>query len=96
MSLFYVHHKHDAQACPAKDPVQGSRLLAHISPANAQKFGVNVRGDAVIDNQHTFVLIVEAENEANVEDFMQPFKQAGDVEILPASPCEVVVDREGC
>jgi uncharacterized protein with GYD domain len=96
MSLFFVQHKHDAEICPAKDPAQGSMLLAHISPSNARSFGIDIRGDAVLDGQHTFMLILEAENQAQIEDFMLPFKEAGNVDIWPASTCETVVSREGC
>lgn len=96
MSLFFVQHKHEAETCPAKDPAQGAMLLSHISRSNARKFGIDLQGDAVLDNQHTFVLIMEAESKAQIENFMQPFKQAGDVDIWSASTCERVVDREGC
>lgn len=96
MSLFFVRHEHNPETCPAKDPAAGNMLLEHISPANARKFGVDVQGDAVLDGKHTFVLILEADAQANIENFMAPFKQAGPVEIYPASLCETVVERAGC
>jgi uncharacterized protein with GYD domain len=96
MSLYFVRHQHTAETCPAKDPAAGAMLLSHITPQNARNFGVNVHGEAVLDGQHTFVLIVEAENPGQVQAFMQPFSQAGKVEIVPASTCEVVVERAGC
>ena len=96
MSLYFVRHQHADETCPAKNPEMGGMLLQHISKPNARKFGIEVRGDAVLDGQHTFVLILEAENKSVVENFMQPFAQAGSVEITPASDCEVVVDRAGC
>jgi len=74
----------------------GAMLLSHISPLNARKFGVDIRGDAVLDGQHTFVLIVESDNRENIDNFMQPFKMAGSVDITPASTCEVVVERASC
>jgi len=45
---------------------------------------------------HTLVLIVDAEREEQIDNFMAPFKQAGPVEVWPASTCEVVVERAGC
>jgi hypothetical protein len=96
MSLYFVRHQHSAETCPAKDPDAGNMLLTHISPLNARKFGVQIRGDAVLDGQHTFVLILESDDRAKIENFMQPFAQAGPVEILPASECETVVARAGC
>ncbi len=96
MSLYFVQHQHSAESCPARDPRMGNMLLQHISPANARKFGVRLLADAVLDGKHTFNLIVEADDVANIEKFMQPFAQAGSVEIYPASHCETVVAREGC
>ncbi|MEJ2597698.1 MAG: hypothetical protein P8Z00_05155 [Anaerolineales bacterium] len=96
MSLYFVKHQHTDETCPAKDPEAGSMLLTHISPLNARKFGVDIQGDAVLDGQHTFVLILEADSPDKIENFMTPFKQAGSVEIVPASTCEVVVERAGC
>lgn len=96
MSLFFVRHYHNAETCPAKDPAASNMLLTHISPLNARKFGVQIHGDAVLDGQHTFVLILEADEKTKIETFMQPFYQAGPVEITSASTCETVVEREGC
>jgi hypothetical protein len=96
MSLYFVRHQHSAETCPAKDPQMGAMLLAHLSPMNARKFGVNLIGDAVLDGQHTLVAIAEADSPSDVEAFMQPFSMAGPVEITPASTCEVVVERLGC
>jgi hypothetical protein len=96
MSLFFVRHQHGPETCPAKDPQMGAMLLDHLNPQNARRFGVEVQSDAVLDNQHTLVMIVEAPGATQVENFMQPFRMAGEVEIWPASTCEVVVDRAGC
>jgi hypothetical protein len=96
MSLYFVKHQHDAETCPARDPEMGQMLLTHISHQNARKFGVNIQGDAVLDGQHTFVLILDAADKSQVENFMQPFQMAGPVEIWPASECETVVERAGC
>ena len=84
MSLFQVRHTHAAETCPARDPEMGAMLLSHISPQNAIKFGVNIQADAVFDGQHTFIWIVDAADKAKIEQFMQPFSQAGPVEIIPA------------
>jgi hypothetical protein len=96
MTLYFVKHQHSAETCPAKDPMMGSMLLSHINPVNARNYGVELHGDAVLDGQHTFVLIVDAQEKEQVEKFMQPFSQAGPVEIHPASSCEIVVERAGC
>ncbi len=96
MSLYFVHHQHSAETCPAKNPEMGQMLLQHLTKANARKFGVDLIGDAVLDSKHTLVLIAEAEDQEYLQNFMQPFAMAGSVEILPASTCEAVVERQGC
>jgi ribosomal protein L7Ae-like RNA K-turn-binding protein len=96
MSLYFVRHQHSAETCPAKNPEMGQMLLQHLSKANARKFGVDLIGDAVLDGQHTLVLIAEAEDQEYLENYMQPFAMAGSVEILAASTCEAVVERQGC
>jgi hypothetical protein len=96
MSLYFVRHQHSADTCPARDPNMGAMLLSHLSPRNAGKFGLSIHGDAVLDGQHTLVLIVDAPSQEQIDNFMQPFKMAGPVEITPASSCESVVERAGC
>lgn len=96
MSLYFVRHQHSPETCPAKDPAMGSMLLTHLSQSNASRFGVRIQGEAVLDGQHTLVLILEANQKDQVENFMQPFTQAGQVEIASASACESVVERQGC
>ena len=96
MSLYFVRHQHTAETCPAKNPEMGDMLLKHIDKKNARKFGVDIVGDAVLDSQHTFVLILEAEDKEYIDNFMQPFAMAGSVEVFPASTCEAVVERQGC
>ncbi len=96
MSLYFVRHQHSAETCPAKDPQMGQMLLQHLTKTNARKFGVDLIGDAVLDGQHTLVLIAEAEDKEYLQNFMQPFAMAGSVDILAASTCEAVVERQGC
>lgn len=96
MALYFVRHQHSPDHCPAKDPQMGQMLLQHLSSTNARKFGVDLLGDAVLDGQHTLVVIAESEDRQYLVDFMQPFAQAGSVEIFPASTCEAVVERQGC
>ena len=96
MSLFVVQHIHAAETCPAGHSEMGPMLLQHISEGNAAKSGIKVRGDAVLNGQHTFYLILEADGTDKIQEFMSPFAQMGSVEIWPANTCEVVVDRGHC
>jgi len=96
MSLFVVRHQHDADRCPARDPAMGAMLLQHLSARNASKYGIEIHGEAVLDGQHTLFLILDSTDPDQVRRFMEPFQNAGPVEISPASECEAVVARAGC
>lgn len=96
MGLFVVQHKHSEETCPAQDPRMGSMLLQHLSAPNAEKYGVKIHGEAVVNGAHTLYLIAEADDQSKLDEFMYPFSQAGSVDVMPASHCEVVVDRGSC
>jgi DMSO/TMAO reductase YedYZ molybdopterin-dependent catalytic subunit len=96
MALFIVRHQHDADRCPAADPYVGAGLLNYLSRPNVRKLGVQIQGEAVVRGEHTMYLIVDADNEARVREFMQPFQAAGSVAIYPASTCARVVASGGC
>ena len=96
MSLYFVRHQHSPENCPARDPEMAQGLLQHLDHTNARKFGIELHGEAVLDSQHTLVLIAETEDASFLHDFMTPFRMAGSVEILTASTCEAVVARQGC
>jgi hypothetical protein len=96
MSLFVVEHQHTAEQCPAHDAEMALMLLKHLSPENAAGYDVTIRGEAVIDNAHRLYLILDAPDREQVERFVQPFAQAGSIEIMAASSCESVVDRGTC
>lgn len=70
--------------------------MTHLSEENAGKFGMKINAEAVVDGAHTLYLIVEADDVNKVKQFMEPFAKAGSVDVMPASMCEVVVDRGSC
>ena len=96
MALFIVRHQHDADRCPASDPYVGAGLLNYLSRPNVRKLGVQIQGEAVVRGEHTMYLIVDADDEARVREFMQPFQAAGSVDVYPASTCARVVASGGC
>jgi hypothetical protein len=96
MSLFVLHHQHDAARCPAQDPQAAAMLLAHLAPDNAAQYGITIQGHGVVDGQHTLYVIAEAGDQESMQRFAAPFAQAGQVDVLPASLCEAVVARGGC
>jgi hypothetical protein len=96
MSLFVVEHQHQPDHCPARDPQMAAMLLQHLSAENAAGFDLSIRAEAVVNNAHRLFMIVDAPDPEAVNRFMQPFAQAGTVEVLAASSCETVVSRGGC
>jgi DMSO/TMAO reductase YedYZ molybdopterin-dependent catalytic subunit len=96
MALFIVRHQHAADQCPAADPYVGAGLLNYLSRPNVRRLGVQIQGEAVVRGEHTMYLIVDADDEARVREFMQPFQAAGSVAIYPASTCARVVASGGC
>jgi uncharacterized protein DUF3303 len=96
MPLFVVKHQHLPDRCPAKDPVFGAMLLNHLSRPNLRQYGVRVHSEAVLQREHTLYLILEADDERQVHEFMRPFEAAGSVDIYGASTCARVVASGGC
>jgi DMSO/TMAO reductase YedYZ molybdopterin-dependent catalytic subunit len=96
MALFVVRHEHSAERCPAHDPQAGAMLLNYLSRHHPGQKDVEVRGEAVLQGQHTLYLILEATDEEHVRTFMQPFSAAGTLEVIPASTCARVVASGDC
>jgi DMSO/TMAO reductase YedYZ molybdopterin-dependent catalytic subunit len=96
MALFIVRHQHPAERCPAQDPYIGAALLNHLSRPNVREHGVKIQGEAVVRGEHTLYLIVEAQDESGLREFMRPFQLAGSLDIYPASTCARVVASGGC
>src|SRR5262245_28819812 len=96
MALFVVRHQHSPERCPAQDPETGASLLNYLSRPSVRQHGVRIQGEAVVKGEHTLFLIAEADDERGLRKFMQPFQQAGRVDIFPASTCAGVVASGGC
>jgi DMSO/TMAO reductase YedYZ molybdopterin-dependent catalytic subunit len=96
MALFIVRHQHDAERCPATDPYIGATLLNCLSRPNVRKYGIEIRGEAIVRGEHTMYMIVESIDEERVREFMQPFAMAGKVDVYPAATCAGVVSNGGC
>jgi DMSO/TMAO reductase YedYZ molybdopterin-dependent catalytic subunit len=96
MALFIVRHQHEPERCQASDPDMGAMLLNYLSRPSVRRHGVEIRGEAVVQGQHTLYMILESDSEDRVREFMAPFAQAGGVEVYPASTCVRVVASGGC
>jgi hypothetical protein len=95
MPLFVAQHHHPPEACPASRQ-WGSLLLAHVSAATAARSGVAIQAEAVIDQEHGLILVLEAADREHVERFMAFFARFGSVQVLPASVSEAAVARGSC
>jgi DMSO/TMAO reductase YedYZ molybdopterin-dependent catalytic subunit len=96
MALFIVRHHHEAERCPATDPYAGAEILNYLSRPNVRKRGVEIYGEAIVQNEHTLYLIVESSDADRVREFMKPFADVGSVEVYPASTCARAVASGGC
>ena len=96
MPLFVVRHQHSPENCPARDPAMGAVLLNHLSRPSAARHGVAIQGEAVVRGAHKLFFIAEAADEAGLQTFLTPFREAGEVEVLAASTCAGVVAGGGC
>ena len=48
------------------------------------------------ESQHTLHMIMDAEDNQKVDEFMTPFGQMGSVEDTPGITCEAIVARGRC
>ena len=96
MALFVVRHQHEPDRCPALDAEAGAELLNYLSRPNVKQHGITIKGEAVVQGEHTFFLIAEASDEAQLRRFMRPFSEAGSLDVFPASTCAMVVASGGC
>ena len=70
--------------------------MNHLSRPNVRQHGVEIRGEAVVQGEHTMYLIVDAGDEAQLRGFLEPFASAGSLDVYPASTCARVVASGGC
>ena len=71
-------------------------MLNHLSRASLGHHGVRLQGEAVLQDEHTLYLIVEAADEVRLRAFLEPFQRAGSVDVYPAESCARAVTRGGC
>lgn len=90
MALYLVQHTHTAEKCPTKNPDLVRQLSSHVTPANASKFGVKILADWVNENEHSVVLVLEADSKEQATKFAQPFQMVGTVSIKEGTTCQEV------
>ena len=96
MSLYFVEHRHTAETCPTQDRDMMIALGQHVTPDSAAKFGIKIIADVVHPGEHWMNMVLDAESEENVGEYMAPFAQVGSVSIKPVTTCEEVVKTSTC
>lgn len=94
MPLFVAQHRHPPETCSAF--LTGSALLSRVSAAAAARHAVSIEAEALIDQEHRLLLVVEAANRQAVEDFLAFLHQEGELQVLAASTVEEAAERGGC
>jgi len=86
---------HPRDSCPASGG-GGSALLTQVSAANAARYRVAICAEALIDDEHCILFVLEAPDREAVERFLAFLLPFGDLRVLPASTAEQAVARGGC
>jgi uncharacterized protein with GYD domain len=71
-------------------------LGQHVTQDSADKFGVKIHADVVHRGEHRMMMVLEADSQAKVEEYVAPFGQVGTVEVKEVATCEEVVRTETC
>lgn len=95
MALFVACHTHPPHSCPASAD-GGIALLTQVSAANAARYRVAICAEALIDDEHRILFVLDAAAREAVERFLAFLLPLGDLHVLPASTAEQAVSRGGC
>lgn len=96
MPLFFVEHTHSAEACPTKNRDMMLMLGKHVTQPMADQFGVKIHSDIVHPGEHRMMMVLEASEQAQVDEYVKPFGMVGSVDVKPVVTCEVVVETATC
>lgn len=96
MALFLVEHRHAADTCPTKNRDMMLMLGQHVTQASADQFGVKIHADVVHPGEHRMMMVLEADEQGPVDQYMAPFTQVGSVDVKEVVTCEQVVETATC
>jgi hypothetical protein len=96
MSLYLVEHQHSAETCPTKNRDMMLMLGQHVSQETADKFGIKIHSDVVLPGQHHMIMVLEADSQKPIDEYMQPFSMVGSVDVKEVKTCEQVVESATC
>jgi DMSO/TMAO reductase YedYZ molybdopterin-dependent catalytic subunit len=96
MTLFVVRHHHDPRRCPGKDPRLAAALLRCLDRSYLSNQGVELRGEAVVQDDHTLHVVVESLDDDRVREVVRPLESFGSVEVRPAASCARLLVNGDC
>jgi len=96
MPLFFVEHKHTADTCPTKSRDMMLMLGKHVMQPTADQFGVKIHSDVVHPGEHRMMMVLEADEQAKVDEYVKPFGMVGSVDVKEVVTCEQVVETSTC
>jgi uncharacterized protein with GYD domain len=91
--MYLIEHTHPAETCPARNPDMVRQLDAHVTDANAEKYGVKILADFVREVEHSMMLVLEADSPDKATNFALPFLMAGPITIKTGETCSQVARR---
>lgn len=96
MPLYFVEHRHTADTCPAKNRDMMLMLGKHVSQPTADQFDIKIHSDIVHPGEHWMMMVLEAPEQAQVDEYVKPFGMLGTVEVKEVKTCEEVVETSTC
>ncbi len=96
MALFLMEHQHSAETCPTKSPEMMSMLGKHVMQMTADQFGIKIHADVVHPGEHRLLMVLEADSQAPVDEYVKPFGMVGTVAVKLMKSCEEVVETATC
>ena len=82
--LFMYIHTHPVEKCLADKPEEVQRLIAKLKEAIG-KSGVKVLGAYGTSHEHTFFLVIDADNIEAIEQAMHPVLSWGNARLIPVT-----------
>jgi DMSO/TMAO reductase YedYZ molybdopterin-dependent catalytic subunit len=96
MTLFVVRHHHDPRRCPGRDPSLAAALVSCLDRSHLSKQGVELRGEAVVQDDHTLYVVVDSIDDHHVREAVSPLELFGEVEVHPAASCARLLAGGDC
>ena len=84
MATYHITHRHSFENCfgPPGENAEIMALWKQVG-TDAKENGVDIKFFKISPSQHTFFILMEAEDYSNIEKAIGPCKKTGDLQITP-------------